>query len=145
MPQHATRRLVPLILLLAASACGGTVKELDGAIGNIPIFAPATLKDQSSAFTSDDIGDPTKFSSYTWYLETEKSPAEVEAFYVAQWPGAGRVEDEEENTVFLRNPPLPEGDEPLGESVAVTIKRTREGGKTQFYIEEDVFRAKRRR
>jgi hypothetical protein len=139
-----TRFLLPLVIALAAS-CGGSVDSLDGAIGQIPIFAPASFKERSTSLTSDDMGDPTKFSTYTWYLETEKTPDEVAAFYMAQWPGAGRTDDEEDATIFIRNPPLPEDDgAPLGESVSVTINRTPEGGKTQFYISEDVFRAKRR-
>jgi hypothetical protein len=141
---RASRLLLPLLFVLT-SACGGTVKELDGAMGQIPIFAPASFKERTTSFTSDDMGDPTKFSSYTWYLETEKSPDEVAAYYVAQWPGAGRTEDDEDGTIFIRNPPLPEDENAsLGESVSVMIHRTREGGKTQFEISEDVFRAKRR-
>ena len=139
-----SRLLLPLLFALT-SACGGTVKELDGAMGQIPIFAPASFKERTTSFTSDDFGDPTKFSSYTWYLETEQSPDEVANFYVAQWPGAGRTDDEEDGTIFIRNPPLPEDENAaLGESVSVMIHRTREGGRTQFEISEDVFRAKRR-
>ena len=123
-------------------ACGGTV-ELDGAIATIPVFAPASFKERSTSYTSDDMNDMMKFSTYTWDLETDESPSAVDAFYMAQWPGAGRTEDAEE--VIIRNPPFPEDeDAPLGESVLVTIKLTREGGKTQFSISEDVFRAKRR-
>lgn len=148
MPQrtHSASHRWPLaagLLLLAALACGGTVKELDGAIATIPVFAPASFKERQTSFTSDDIGDMMKFSTYTWYLETAESPMAVDAYYVAQWPGASRTEDAEE--IIIRNPPFPENeDAPLGESVLVTIKLAREGGKTQFSISEDVFRAKRR-
>lgn len=132
-----------LLLALLLAACGGSVKELDGAVATIPIFSPASLKERTTAFTSDDIGDMMKFSTYTWYLETDASPMTVDAFYMAQWPGASRREDAEE--IIIRNPPFPaDEDAPLGESVLVTIKLLREGGKTQFSISEDVFRAKRR-
>jgi hypothetical protein len=130
-------------LLLVLPACGDGVVELDGAIGTIPVFAPASFKERTQSFTSDVISDPMKFSTYTWSLETEKSAAEVEAFYSAQWPDAGITEEDGE--IVIRNPPFSEDeDEPLGESVLVTIKTEREGGKTQFSISEDVFRAKRR-
>jgi hypothetical protein len=142
-PAPLRRKATAGLLLLAALACGGSVKELDGAIATIPVFAPASLKERTTAFTSDDIGDMMKFSTYTWYLETEESPMAVDAYYVAQWPGASRTEDAEE--IIIRNPPFPaDEDAPLGESVLVTIKLVREGGKTQFSISEDVFRAKRR-
>jgi hypothetical protein len=137
-------RFLPLLALALAAACGGSVSSLDGAIAEIPIFAPASLKERSASYTSDDVDDIMKFSSYTWYMETDRTPDEVAAFYVAQWPGAGRTDDEENATIFIRNPPLPDDeDAPIGESVSVTINRTREGGKTQFHIAEDVFRAKR--
>lgn len=130
------------LILLAALACGGPV-TLDGAIATIPVFAPASFKERNTSFTSDDIGDMMKFSTYVWYLETPESPMAVDAYYMAQWPGASRTEDAEE--IIIRNPPFPANeDAPLGESVLVTIKLTREGGKTQFNITEDVFRAKRR-
>lgn len=125
------------------AACTPNVSSLDGAVGAIPIFNPASFKERSQAFTSDDIGDPMKFSTYTWYLETDERAEAVAAFYAAQWPGAERIEEDGE--IRLRNPPFPENeDEPLGESVLVTIKLEREGGKTQFSISEDVFRARRR-
>ncbi len=132
-----------LLLTLSLAACTPKVSELEGAIASIPIFNPASLKERTTSFTSDDIGDMMKFSTHTWYMETEESPDAVANFYAAQWPGAERIEEEGE--ISLRNPPFPEDeDEPLGESVMVTIKTEREGGKTQFYISEDVFRAKRR-
>jgi hypothetical protein len=130
------------LLLLAAAGCGGPV-TLDGAIATIPVFAPASLKERHTSFTSDDVNDIMKFSTYTWDLETGESPMAVDAYYMAQWPGASRTEDEE--TINIRNPPIPENeDAPLPEGVLVTIKLVREGGKTQFSISEDVFRAKRR-
>ena len=132
--------LLPMIVLVA---CGG-VDALPGAVGQIPIFNPSKYLDTRSAYTSDNIGDPMKFSSYTWELETERSADEVIAFYAAQWPQAGREDDEEENVVRLRNPAFPaDEDEPLGESVMVTVWRDRQGGKTKFAIDEDVFRARR--
>ena len=151
-----TRRLVLLVVALLCTSCSRNVTQLDGAMGTIPIFSPASFKERHTAYTSDNIGDPRKFSTYTWYLQTEKSAAEVEAFYAAQWPnGRGRSEDGENSSenasenasenedIHFRNPPLPEGDAPLGESVSVTIKRAREGGKTQFSISEDVFSRRR--
>lgn len=142
MPSRPIALLLTVAALLS-SACGSSTPTLEGAIGTIPVFSPAELKDRNSSFTSDDIGNPMKFSTYTWELETEKSPAEVQAFYVAQWPSAGIIEDEGE--VVIRNPPLPEDeDAPLGESILVTIKVDRVGGKTKFSISEDVFAAKRR-
>jgi len=134
---------VALLLGLSLAACTPKVSELDGAIATIPIFNPASLKERTTSFTSDDMGDMMKFSTYTWYLETEESADAVANFYAAQWPSAERTEDDGE--ISLRNPPFPEDeDEPLGESVMVTITLEREGGKTQFRISEDVFRAKRR-
>jgi len=143
------RRLVLLVVALSCTSCGGNVTKLDGALGTIPIFSPASFKERHTAFTSDDIGDPRKFSTYTWYLETERSVADVEAFYAAQWPnGRSRNEDGEDasagdDDITFRNPPLPEGDAPLGESMLVTIKRAQHGGKTQFSISEDVFSHRR--
>ena len=135
-------RLLPtLLLVFVFVSCGGPVKELDGALGAIPIFSPASLKERNTAHTSDVISDPMKFSTYTWNLETAKSAAEVEAFYAEQWPTAGRVEEDGE--VIFHNPPLPEGDAALGEGVHVTIKSAQEGGKTQFSISEDVFARRR--
>jgi len=135
-------RLLTLIaLVFVFASCGGPVKELDGALGNIPIFSPASLKERTTAHTSDVISDPMKFSTDTWDLETSMSAGEVEAFYAAQWPSAARVEEDGE--VVFHNPPLPEGDAPLGEGVHVTIKSTQEGGKTQFSISEDVFSRRR--
>lgn len=139
--RRSTRALLLVTLLVAG--CGGTVKELDGAVATIPIFSPASLKERTTSFTSDDIGDMRKFSTYTWYLETDASPAAVADYYAGQWPTASRSDDEEE--IIIRNPPFPEDeDAPLGESVLVTVKLVREGGKTQFSISEDVFRARRR-
>src|SRR5262245_17899941 len=147
-----TRRLVLLVVTLLCTSCTRNVTQLDGALGTIPIFSPATFKERHTAFTSDNIGDPRKFSTYTWYLETERSVSEVEAFYAAKWPngrsrgenGEDSSEDASENDdINFRNPPLPEGDAPLGESVSVTIKRAPEGGKTQFSISEDVFSLRR--
>ena len=142
-----TRRHALLVVALLCTSCSSNVTKLDGALEPIPIFSPATFKERHTAFTSDNVGDPRKFSTYTWYLETERSVSEVEAFYAAQWPnGRGRSEDGEDPSedasenedIHFRNPPLPEGDAPPGESVSVTIKRAREGGKTQFSISEDV-------
>jgi len=136
-------RFASLIFALALGGCSSKVTELEGAMGTIPIFNPASFKERTSSFTSDNIGDPMKFSTYTWYLETEESAEAIAAFYAAQWPGAERIDDDGEITI--RNPPFPENeDEPLGESVLVSISTEREGGKTQFYISEDVFRARRR-
>ena len=146
------RRLVLLIVALLCTSCSGNVTQLDGALGAIPIFSPATFKERHTAHTSDNIGDPMKFSTYTWYLETERSVSEVEAFYAAQWPnGRSHSEDSEDSSeganenedITFRNPPLPADDTPLGESVSVTIKHAREGGKTQFSITEDVFARRR--
>lgn len=143
MPIPALRSLALVsLLLLPLAACGGPV-ELEGAVGTIPVFTPADFKERSSSFSSDVISDPMKFSTYNWYMETESSAEDVAAFYMAQWPGAGRTDDD--GTITIRNPPFPEDEnEPLGESVLVSIETEREGGKTQFYISEDVFRAKRR-
>ena len=141
MPIHFIRLLIVLLLALAIASCGGPVKELEGALGKIPIFSPASLKDRTTAHTSDVISDPMKFSTYTWHLETTMSPIVVDAFYTAQWPAAARVEEDGE--INFHNPPLPEGDAPLGESVHVTVKSTQEGGKTQFSISEDVFARRR--
>jgi hypothetical protein len=117
------------------------VKELEGALGKIPIFSPATLKERSAAHTSDVISDPMKFSTYTWYLETTMAPVVVDAFYSAQWPAAARVEEDGE--IHFHNPPLPEGEAPLGEGVHVTIHSAPAAGKTQFEIAEDVFASRR--
>src|SRR5215471_983920 len=147
----STRRLVLLTVTLLCTSCSRNVTQLDGALGAIPIFSPATFKERHTAYTSDSIADPRKFSTYTWYLETERSVSEVEAFYAAQWPN-GRSLSEDEDTsedtnktedITFRNPPLPADDTPLGESVSVTIKGAREGGKTQFSITEDVFARRR--
>jgi hypothetical protein len=136
------RHALPLLLIaLTVASCGGPVKELDGAVGSIPIFSPASLKERSTAHTSDVISDPMKFSTYTWDLETAETPAAVESFYSSKWPTAGRTE--EDGKITLRNPPLPEGDAPLGESVSVTINSAAENGKTQFSISEDVFSRRR--
>src|SRR5262249_32680045 len=92
------RRLVLLVVTLLCTSVSRNVTQLDGALGTIPIFSPATFKERHTAFTSDDIGDPRKFSTYTWYLETERSVSEVEAFYAAQWPnGRSRSEDGEDS------------------------------------------------
>jgi len=148
----STRRLVLLTVTLLCTSCSRNVTQLDGALGAIPIFSPATFKERHTAYTSDDIGDPRKFSTYTWYLESERGVSEVEAFYAAQWPnGRSQSEDGEDSSedandpadITFRNPPLPADDTPLGESVSVTIKRAREGGKTQFSITEDVFARRR--
>lgn len=141
---HFVLRSVLAVLAVIAASCGGTVTSLDGAVGTIPIFSPASLKERTTAHTSDVLGTPDKFSTYTWYLETDASPAEVEAFYAQRWPGAGRTDSEDEGGTTLRNPPLPEDDNvPLGESVSVTINRPAQGGKTQFSITEDVLSHRR--
>ncbi len=131
--------------LIALGACANEVSSLPGAVGEIPIFNPAEYLDYSSAFTSDVISDPMKFSSYSWTLETERPASEVIAFYEAQWPEAGREDDAEEGTVTLRNPAFPEDEnEPLGESLMVIIWTERQDGKAKFTIDQDVFRNKRR-
>jgi len=136
------RLLIVSFLVVAVASCGGgPVKELDGAMGTIPIFSPASLKERATAHTSDVISDPMKFSTYTWHLESTMSPIVIDAFYTAQWPSASRIE--EDGDVMFHNPPLPEGDAPLGEGVHVTIHSTQEGGKTQFEISEDVFARRR--
>jgi hypothetical protein len=134
-----------LVLALAGTSCRQNVTQLDGALGTIPIFSPASFKERVTAHTSDDIGEPRKFSTYTWYLETERSPSEVEAFYSAHWPNgrSDREDGESDDDITFRNPPLPAEDVPLGESVSVTIKRAMEGRKTQFSISEDVFTRRR--
>jgi hypothetical protein len=138
--RHAPALFV-LVLVVGCSGGRGAITDLEGSVGEIPIFTPASFKELATSTTSDDLSDPMKFSTYSWYLETESSPAEVEAFK-AKWPGAGRVEDDD--SVTLRNPPLPANDDaPLGESVSVTITLEREEGKTPFTITEDVFRANR--
>jgi hypothetical protein len=132
--------VAPLLLL---GSCSSEVTELEGAIGTIPIFNPSSFKELHRAHTSDVISNPMKFSSYTWYLETDAAPEDVASYYMAQWPEAGREDDEEE--IRIRNPPFPaDEDAPLGESIFVTIKLVREGGKTQFNISEDVFSNRRR-
>jgi len=142
VPIRYARSLTVILLVLAISACdGGPVKELDGALSTIPIFSPASLKERTTAHTSDVISDPTKFSSYTWHLQTDLAPVVVDAFYTAQWPSASRVEEDGE--IHFHNPPLPAGDEPLGEGVHVTIHQIKEDGKTQFEISEDVFSRRR--
>jgi hypothetical protein len=134
--------VIALVLVAGCSGGGGVVTSLEGAVGEIPIFTPASFKELATSMTSDDLADPTKFCTYSWYLMTDSSPAEVEAFYRSKWPGAERVADED--SVTLRNPPLPADDNaPLGESVSVTINLAREEGKTPFTITEDVFRSKR--
>jgi len=130
-----------ILLALVVFSCGGPVKTLDGALSTIPIFSPASLKERTTAHTSDVISDPMKFSSYTWHLETDMAPVVVDAFYTSQWPSASRVEEDGE--IHFHNPPLPAGDEPLGEGVHVTIHQTKEAGKTQFEISEDVFSRRR--
>jgi hypothetical protein len=135
------RSLILVLLVVALASCGGPVKELDGAMGTIPIFSPASLKERSTAHTSDSFSDPMKFSTYTWHLESTRSPVEIDAFYSKQWPSAARIE--EDGDVMFHNPPLPEGDAPLGEGVHVTIHSAQEGGKTQFEISEDVFSRRR--
>jgi len=130
--------------LYAPTGCGGGAaggRGLDGALGPIPVFAPARKIRRSTAFTSDELQNPMKFSSFTWHFRTSRPADEIEAFYLSQWPGAGRVEDDE--AVYLRYPALPADDAPLGESVAITIFRAREGGKTRFSISEDVFAERR--
>lgn len=135
------------VALLAATLVGGCGggdadgRNLDGALTPIPVFAPARQVRRSTAFTSDDLQNPMKFSSYTWHFRTRRAPAEIEAYYLARWPDAGRVEDDE--AVYLRYPPLPTDDVPLGESVAVTIYRGRQEGRTSFSISEDVFAERR--
>ena len=135
------RLLTVILLVFVLVSCGGPVKELDGALGTIPIFSPASLKEKHTAHTSDVISDPMKFSTYTWNLETTRSVIEVDAFYAAQWPAASRVEEEGE--IIFHNPPLPEDEAPLGEGMHVTIKTAQEGGKTQISISEDVFSRRR--
>lgn len=143
---HHRRHALAVFVLVLVAGCnggGGSVTDLEGAVGEIPIFTPASFKELFTSTTSDDLSDPMKFSTYSWYMETSSSPAEVEAFYKSQWPGAGRVEDD--GAVTLRNPPLPENDSaPIGESVSVNITLEPENGKTHFTITEDVFRSKRR-
>lgn len=154
MPAPARSRRVhvagPLPLALAlpllAAACGGGggggARSLDGALSDIPVFAPARKVRQASSFGSDDPSDPMKFSSYRWYFRTRKSAAAVEAFYLARWPGAGRVEVDD--GIHLRNPPLPADEAtPLGESVSVVIYHEPEDGQTVFGIEEEVFASRR--
>ena len=85
--------LVLLVVALLCTSCSRNVTQLDGALGAIPIFSPATFKERHTAHTSDDIGDPTKFSTYTWYLETatlEFHHAAVTTGIRASVPGAGR-------------------------------------------------------
>lgn len=141
MPTRDTRPLIMILLAVVVASCGGPVKDLEGALGKIPIFSPATLKERSTAHTSDVISDPMKFSTYTWHLETTMSPVVVDAFYSAQWPAASRVEEDGE--IHFHNPPLPGGDAPLGEGVHVTIHSAPAAGKTQFDISEDVFASRR--
>jgi len=141
MPIRYARLLTLIVLGFVFASCGGPVTELDGALSSIPIFSPASLKERTTAHTSDVISDPMKFSTYTWNLETSMSASEVDAFYSAQWPSAARVEEDGE--VMFHNPPLPEGEAPLGEGVHVTIKTVQEDGKTQFSISEDVFSRRR--
>ena len=141
MPIRDIRPLIMVVLALVVASCGGPVKELDGALTRIPIFSPATLKERSTAHTSDVISDPMKFSTYTWHLETTMAPVVVDAFYSAQWPAAARVEEDGE--IHFHNPPLPEGDAPLGEGVHVTIHSASADGKTAFEISEDVFSRRR--
>ena len=135
--------LATLVLSLTVGGCSSSVDSLDGAIATIPIYNPAKLKERTTAFTSDVMSDMTKFSTYTWYMETESSAEDVASFYASKWPDA--IRNEEDGEITLRTPPFPEDeDEPLGESVMVTIRTEREGGMTKFYISEDVFRARRR-
>ncbi len=142
--RSTARALSLLMLAISLAGCKDEVTELEGAVGEIPIFNPSRYLDRSSAYTSDVISDPTKFSSYSWKLETEKSAEEVIAFYLSQWPGASRDDDEEEGTVIIRNPPFPaDENEPLGESLLVTVWTARQDGKTRFTIDEDVFRNRR--
>lgn len=109
----------------------------------IPVFAPSSLGERADVHTSDDIGNPMKFSTYTWHLSTAQGWEAIDAYYKAQWPSAGRVEDEEQ--VSYRNPPLPENENtPLGESQSVTIHKGRVKDRTNFEIHEDVFGEKRR-
>ena len=141
MPRYAS--LAAFALLAATVACG-SLEKLDGAIGDVPVAPGSSLKDQSSAYTSDDFGDPMKFHGITWDLETKTSPADVEAFYMQRWPQAGKMTDEEEGTVTLRNPPLPTDENtPLTESMSVTIHQIQVGGKTQYSVNEDVYTRKR--
>jgi hypothetical protein len=141
VPIRDIRPLIIVVLALVVASCGGPVKELDGALTKIPIFSPATLKERSTAHTSDVISDPMKFSTYTWHLETTMAPVVVDSFYSAQWPAAARVEEDGE--IHFHNPPLPEGDAPLGEGVHVTIHPASADGKTHFEISEDVFSRRR--
>ena len=131
------------VFVLVAIGCGGAVTKLDGAVETIPIFTPAKLKERTTAFTSDTLGDPQKFSTYTWHLETDASPMTVADFYAAAWPSASRTT--EDDAIVIRNPPLPADEQtPLGESVLVTVKLQPEDAKTQFSIAEDVFKARRK-
>jgi len=69
LPIRHRRPLLSILLALVVASCGGPVKELDRALGKIPIFSPATLKERTTAHTSDVISDPMKFSTYTWHLK----------------------------------------------------------------------------
>jgi hypothetical protein len=137
------QRLMFVACIALMAACrGGAGGSLNGAMSPIPVFTPAHVGERSDAFTSDEIANPRKFSTYTWHLETEKTPEDVASFYEAQWPGAGRVE--EDDTIHLRNPPLPDGEStPLGESVSIAITKTLVNGRTKFTIAEDVFAQRR--
>lgn len=145
---HARACLIAVVVAVLG-ACGGKrggFTELEGAVESIPIFRPSSLVKRSEAFTSDDLHDLTKFSTYTWYLKTSRSPEEVEAFYLAQWPGASRSVSED--GVYVRYPPVPEEDEdgnapPLPEGAGVMIHAEREGKKTLFDIHEDVYSSRR--
>lgn len=143
-----------MMALVLGAGCGrggggsGGAPHLDGALAELPVFAPAALIERRDAFTSDTVDEPMKFSTYTWHLRTHRSPEEVEAFYLAQWPRAGRVTDDD--AIRLRDPPLPydpdpddEVEPPLGESTSVTIYLEPERGLTRFSITEDVFAARR--
>ena len=138
-----SRTLVALLAAVAL-ACGDskTAPTLDGAKGRIAVFVPSKFEERSTALTSDDINNPTKFSTYTWHMSTAQGFDAVEAFYKAQWPGAGRVD--EQDGVTYRLPPLPDGEEPLGESVSVTIRKSPKNGRILFDISEDVFSEKRK-
>ena len=138
-------RITSTALVAFVIACGGDSKTpatLDGAIGKPPVFVPSALGERSTALTSDDISNVGKFSTYTWHLSTAQPWTAIDAFYRAQWPGAGR--EETEDGVSYRNPPLPEGDDPLGESQSVSIHKAPKDGRTSFDVSEDVFAEKRR-
>jgi hypothetical protein len=147
MRTNASLLMIALVVFVAAASanCSGTPR-LDGAKIDIPLFIPATVDDEHTATTSDDLHNIDKFATHTWDLSTASGWEAVDAFYREKLPGATRddedspVPDDEaalENEVrYMWTPDGWTG----GAKVVVMIQKQPRDGKTFFQISQDVLK-----